>query len=515
MSREILVNFKDVSIHLQNSILLEHLSLSVHRGELLAIIGPNGCGKSTILNVLMAQYRDEAGELANAGFRVTGSVTLASHIETFYLRQSLMADAERGARSSDAEHGTLASEVRLRSEFGLAEDAALGSMMSDGESQKQALIGALLTEADLILLDEPTNYLDLTGITALEHHLEKLKRQGRGTILVTHDRTLVDNLATRTVLISRYGIFHSTGGSSAAGSLRDRDYESRRRRAGDMRKKIRQLQADMTAKAGWAAAKEKQKIGGGAAKGHISRLSMKLAKRAKVAQHRAEKEIERLEEIKPFVVKRLNLNFPDYEIRNRDVFSLKKVSFGFPNGRNSYLLKDITLSGTTRDKTCLMGGNGSGKSTLLKLILREFKPRRGSCYLNEAVNTAYVPQGLADVFTKERLLDNFADCNHDETTIRLHLGAALLRGDKVRERVTNFSYGELMRAAIVKCLLRRAEFLFLDEPTSHLDIESIEVLEQMLGKFDGGILVISHDRAFVENVAERLFMLEDGRLRLV
>jgi ATPase subunit of ABC transporter with duplicated ATPase domains len=142
-------------------------------------------------------------------------------------------------------------------------------------------------------------------------------------------------------------------------------------------------------------------------------------------------------------------------------------------------------------------------------------PQRGSCYRNEGVRIAHVPQGLTGFFRHDRLLDNFDDCDCDQTTIRKYLGAVQIRNEKACDRIGSFSYGELMRAAIVKCILMRAEFMFLDEPTSHLDIESIEVLEQLLQSFPGGFLLISHDRSFVANVAEKLYTLDDGRLLLV
>jgi ATP-binding cassette subfamily F protein 3 len=162
-----------------------------------------------------------------------------------------------------------------------------------------------------------------------------------------------------------------------------------------------------------------------------------------------------------------------------------------------------------------MGANGSGKSTILKLAQGKLRPQSGDFYLNESVPTAYVPQGLGGFFSEETLLDNFNVCNFDETSIRQHLGAALIRKDKVHEPIENFSQGELMRAAIVRCILLRAEFLFLDEPTSHLDIESINVLEHLLQSFKGGFVLVSHDRSLVANVAETVYVLEHKGLRLV
>ena len=162
-----------------------------------------------------------------------------------------------------------------------------------------------------------------------------------------------------------------------------------------------------------------------------------------------------------------------------------------------------------------MGDNGSGKTTLLRLIRKTLEPTSGTTYLHEGIKIALIPQRLEEVFREDTLLDNFRESGLKETVVRQYLGSALIRRNKVHEPVSNFSRGELMRAAAVKCVLMRAEFMLLDEPTSNLDIESIEVLEKLLDEFQGGYLIISHDRAFAANAAERLYMLEEGRLRLV
>ncbi len=251
---------------------------------------------------------------------------------------------------------------------------------------------------------------------------------------------------------------------------------------------------------------------------HIRRLAAKLANKAQAASRKAQNEIGRLKETKPFVPKKLMLRLPEYEVRNREVFSLHEVFLSYREGKpdeSPCLLEAIDLAATTSDKLCLMGTNGAGKSTLLALIMGRLKPLKGTRRINDAVKLRHLPQGLAGFFDQSTLLENFRNTGCDETTVRYHLGAALLRGEKVNEPVANFSYGELVRAAIVKCVLQKAEFLLLDEPTSHLDIESIEVLEQLLMNFPGGFVIISHDRAFVENVSNKLYALDEGRLRLV
>ncbi|MDH4158511.1 MAG: ATP-binding cassette domain-containing protein [candidate division Zixibacteria bacterium] len=522
MSRRMLINLKNVSIRILDRMLFENLSLTVHAGELLALVGANGCGKSTILQLITSAEAERPAFPEEADVRVTGEVFLDPHSRIMLLPQAIKPGREPlndPIEPAGPEYAAL--EARLRGEFQLSGDSTALDTLSDGELQKLAIIKMLLSDADILLFDEPTNYLDIAGITAFESHLDRLKRAGKAIIVVTHDRALTDNLADHTVLVTPHGIYHAAGGSTLAWSVRGEQMQARRHQAREIGKKIRQLQEDTRAKAGWAAQKERQKKGAGMDKPHIGRLSKKMAKRAKAVQRRVDRHLDKLKGIKPFVPKELSLRFPDREIRHREVFALNDVCFSYTEqpedspGKEPYLLEDVTLSATTRDKICLMGANGSGKTTVFRLIQGHVAPLAGSRRFNSGVKTAYVPQGLAGFFPAKRLLDNFGDCGCDETTIRQHLGAALIRRDKVHRPTSSFSYGELMRAAVVKCLLSQGEFLFLDEPTTHLDIESIEVLEKILDGFAGGFLIISHDRRFIENVADRLYVLDGGRPRLL
>jgi ATP-binding cassette subfamily F protein 3 len=517
MPNQMLVNAKNLSITIGLNQLFEGLSFSVHGGELLAIAGANGTGKSTVLHVIsrLAGSSPIKSEFEQPELR--GELFVRSGLAIAYLPQTLSMVVEH-TEAMEHELPVVRSQVeRRRMEFGLVEVDSETDPLSDGQRQKEAIVECLSKESDLYLLDEPTNYLDIVGITAFEKHVDDLKRRGKGVILVTHDRSLTDSLADSTVLLTPHEIYHVPGGMTAVLEIRQEDESSRHRRSGQIRRKIRQLQEDARSKAGWSVQKEKQKRGAKGAKGHISRLSKKMAKRAKTAQRRAEKEMETLEKTKPFVPKKLHLAFPDYQVRNRTVFSLENVDFDFAmtKGPGERLLRDITLSGTTREKICLMGANGAGKTTLLRLIMGDIQPVSGQRYLHKSVRSAYLPQGLTGLFEGETLLDNFRSVDYDEATVRRHLGAVMIRRDKVHQALDCFSYGELMRAAIVRAVLSRAEFMFLDEPTSHLDIESIQVLEQMLNEFRGGFLLISHDRTFVSNVAETLYVLESGTVRLL
>jgi len=515
-----LVSIKSLTVRINDRILFENLSVSVHRRELLVVAGANGSGKSTLLGLMDSAISDSREEFTKPGFEINGSIFTLPGIRSTYLRQDrwIISSSTYNENQRTAKHvGEIAV---LRDEFGVSQSLSESAKMSDGEARKLSIIHALLDDADLYLLDEPTNHLDIAGITALERHIEQLKRENRGIILITHDRTLADNFADQTVLFTENGVYRSAGGITAIGTLKQSDIDSRQRRADEIRKKVNQLQEDARAKAGWSAVSERRKRGAGLSRPYFARKSARMAKRAKITQMRIEKELSQLKKTKPYIPKELNIHLPEYDVRHRTVLHLEDVAFKYDTQRDSKqttepILNDITISASTRDRICIMGANGSGKSTLIKLIRGELIPASGIRHFNESVSSAIIPQGLKGFFKRDTLLENFNDCDRSQTEIRQYLGAALIRKDKVLEPLDSFSHGELMRAAIVKCVLLRAEFLYLDEPTTHLDIESIEILEEILNGFPGGFLLISHDRAFVSNVTEKLYTIEDNRLRLI
>jgi len=513
MSPKPLLNIKDLSVAFVNIKVLDSFSLSVVSGEIVAVLGANGCGKTTILNILLARHGMKPDYIEKNQVKLGGVIDFPKGLSLSYLPQNLRRDWTPDS-VGPTDYSLASTESRLKEAIGFDAGDRPPEKLSDGQLQKLAIVKTLTAEADLYLLDEPTNYLDIDGITALEETLAQLRDRGRGVLMVTHDRTLTDNLADKTVFITQNGTYHCRGGFSAAWELTTSDFEVRKKQASDIRKRINHLQSDVRRKFGWATNKEKSKRGAGSSKPAIAKQAKKMADRAKAIQKRADREIADLKEKKPFIPKTLNLSFPSYSIKNRQVFSLREVSFSYQATERPYLIREATLGVSTTDKLCLMGANGTGKSTLFKLILGELEPSQGERSLHPSVRLRYIPQGLAGFFTKASLLDNLRD-SASETTVRQCLGAALLRCDKVVNPVNSFSQGELMRAAIVKFILERAEFLLLDEPTSHLDIESIQVLEQLLRNFQGGFLIVSHDRSFVENVSDKLYLLEEGRVRLV
>ncbi len=483
MSHQPLLNISNLTIKLPERTLFEKLSFSVGRGEVIALVGGNGCGKSTLLRLIEQSWQSGSVSRPSDEIKVTGGVQLSSSVDVAHLPQQI-------------------------------EDSGT-SKESDGQRQKKAIADVLASGADLLLFDEPTNYLDIDGIVAFESGMDERRAGGTGILMVSHDRQLINNLVDRTVYFTPNGVYQTKGGYASAQSLAQSEYDAKRHQAANIGGKIKKLETEARSRMNWAGSKEKSKRGAGAAKPHIGKMAAKMAARAKAAQQKAEKEIARLEKTKPFVPKPVKLRLPEYEVRNRNVFTFEDTGFRYGQESAPEVLREISFGASTTDRICLMGGNGSGKSTLLKLIVNQLKVTTGKFRSNESVRVSYLPQGLRGFFSGKSLLEAFADVTADEATVRTLLGGVMIRGEKVHQSLASLSPGELTRAALVKAMVSRAEFLLFDEPTSHLDVESVEVLEQALSQFPGGYLVVSHDRSFVESVADKLYLIEEGRLKLV
>ena len=499
---------------------LDGISFSLQGGEAVAVAGANGCGKTTLLNCLMGEITDYGGTVALDRSARPACVPQESPVgfEGSALERALSFDAElvrlyRGIQAGRHEFyqdyyesGGFEREDRVRvyaGNFGVELEAPYRTM-SRGQQRKVDLAGVLALDADLMLFDEPLNYLDIRGITAFEEGIRLVKRRGRAVLIVSHDRELIDNVADRTVYLERGRMFSVQGGYSMALEHKERDFQGRMDRARTLRKKISRLQEAMRRRMAWGVSRENETRDSSS-----RRLAAKVMKGAKVMERRLERHTAALEEEKPWIEKRIRLNFPPYEVDRRLVGRMESVDKQLGG---SPVLEALDLVVETRDRIAIMGPNGAGKTTLLNVMTAKMPPDSGTAYFNSNVRTGYVTQGLDGFYDQEIFLHNFADVDFEESEVRQFLGAAKLRADKVVRPVHTLSYGERMRGAIVKMILKQMEFLVLDEPTTHLDVESVEVLERLLETFPGGFVVVSHDRRLVSHLADEIFTLDNGRL---
>lgn len=519
MSHGMLLTVQNLTTTLAGKRLFTSLSFTVNRQQVVSLIGPNGAGKTTLLRLIdgVTGSAERANDCVPDGLEddlvVGGTISVAPYSMTAMLDQRITPRHLRQyGRGIDSDKHLR----KIVAAFGLEFTTGDLESMSAGMLQKLGIARLFARKADFYMLDEPSNYLDLPGIVALEHYILQLKRQGSGFLIVTHDRYLSDRVSDRTIYLAHEDIYQSEGGASAALALMEIEVQARRHRAASLRRKIDQLEKDVIAKAGWAQQKEKSIRGAGSSKGFISHRSAKMARRAKAVQQRIERQRRQMEEAKPFIPKRVKLSLPQRKIPHRSVFRLEECSFRYAayTAFDTWILEKATIGASTSDKICLMGANGAGKSTLLRLASGELEPTEGTAYRNVNVKIGNLPQGLVDYFARQRLLDNFIFPGMSESSVRQYLGAALLRREMALQNIDELSQGELMRAALVHAILAEVDFLILDEPTSHLDLESVMVLENLLSTFTGGFLLVSHDRAFASNVADSLYYLEHGRLTI-
>ncbi len=521
-----------------SGIIFNGISFGVNSGEILSIVGPNGSGKTTLLKCITGELKPLSGritvqngkkpailkqEIPSENMKVI-EYLLSAFPEIFKLRSEMHEPNPNPSVFDD--YFTLGGyDLEIECEKRATE---LGfektdlerelSTFSEGQKQMWSIARLFAQNPDIILMDEPTNHLDISMMVFLENAILNEKENGKAIIVVSHDRTFVDRVSDRTLQIRRGTATMVSGGYSTLIEHVEEDFNTRIKHSEEIKKRVKHLEDEVMRRKSWSNRKEKQKTKtfskteGKIDKGYIGARAASLAKKAKNAERRQINEIDKLKEEKPFVEKKINVSFPEYEIVPRVVTSARGISKSY--GKNE-LFEGVDIELSTGDRIALIGENGTGKTTLMGCLTGRLTPDSGEVSVNASAKWLCVPQDVREFFKEKILLDNFNFEGYDESAVRQFLGAMLLRGEKTVQTVDTLSPGELMRSAVVYAILSKSEFLFLDEPTNHLDIESIESLEKLLNEFRGGIFFISHDRTFISNCADDVLILEGKRLSAI
>jgi len=509
------------------------VSFQVAKGDKLALVGMNGAGKSTLLKIIAGIERPSEGRVHLArGTRVaylaqevrfSGQLTLWQEMERAFAHlnelsaelrklEEAIADtqapdwekrmARYGELTARFEHsGGYEIEQRIKRTLqglGFVEEQFHQQVekFSGGQKTRAALAYSLLSDPDLLLLDEPTNHLDLAALEWLEGFL----RQWDGTLIViSHDRYFLDRVTKRTIEVAFGTIEDYAGGYNKYLQLKAERMELR----------LKQFEAQQA-----FIAKTEEFI-----------RRFKAGQRSKEAKGR-EKRLNRMLEGKdpkntlverPKDPAKLKL-FLDTQLRSGElVLKLDgfKVGYTAANGRQVQLFTTPELEMRRGERVALMGANGSGKTTLLRTLIGEVQPLGGRALLGHNVHISYYAQGHDSLRMENTVLEEVQriDPLLGETAARTLLGRFLFSGDDVFKRVSDLSGGERSRVALAQLTLLPGNLLVLDEPTNHLDIDAREALEGVLKDYSGSILFVSHDRYFIDAIADTIWMVEGGSVR--
>ncbi len=507
---------------------LDEFDLDITSGERVALIGPNGCGKTTLLKLIAGMEKTSSGIVATRKDASIGLLTqtppnvddnctvrqvLTRDLGKIYLLEQKIAELENKMSncSLDELDELLKTYGKLRDQFeflgGYEIDTKVNKIctgfkimpemlerkfntLSGGEKTIINLASLILSEPSILLLDEPTNHLDIETLEWLEEYLKNYS----GTVVISsHDRYFLDKVATKTVLIERgkSEVFHGNYSYYLKENERRimsefEDYKNQQKQIEAMKKKIKQLQE-------WG----KLAYPGGVG----------FFKRAASIQKRLDK-LELLD--KPETKKELPLDFQINERSGKEV--LKVTDLGIILG-DRVIFDGADFQVRFGEKVCMMGKNGSGKSTFVKAMLGDVEILDGEIKLGSNVSIGYIPQEIKFDNETATVLDTAREYfNGSETHLRASLAKFLFYGENVFKRVGSLSGGEKVRLKLFELIQKNANFLVLDEPTNHIDIDTKEVLEEALADYPGTLMFISHDRYFINKLARRILYIEDTKV---
>ena len=500
--------------------LLQGLSFDVQEGECVAILGRNGCGKTTLFRILTGELDYDEGEVYVNPNKRLGLISQIPVFPEGYTVEDVLRSAYAGlmkiqrdmiSLEQSMQSGATAEQLRqydaLSNRFqaggGYDMDVEVDKIcnglgitqeqrsqefasLSGGEKTRVNLARLLLENTDILLLDEPTNHLDLNSVEWLEQYINSFK----GTVLaISHDRYFIDQVADRVIEITDGHAEFYSGNYSFYMDEKQARFDLQMKQYEQEQAKLKQLGFTVERMKGWG----------------INNRT--LYRRAMSIQHRMDR-IRKTE--KPKTEKTMKASFGEKDFSGDVVFKMKNVSKAFGDRT---LFSDVNLNVEAGERIALLGDNGTGKSTFIKCLLGE-EDCAGKIQFGPTVKWGYLPQIIHFDHPERSLYDTMLyEKNCTPQTARDRLGAFLFQGEDVFKSVGNLSGGEQSRLRLCMLMDEKINLLILDEPTNHLDIASREWVEAAIEEFEGVLLFVSHDRYFIEKFAERIWLLEDGTIR--
>ncbi len=501
--------------------ILDGINIEIKTGDRLAIIGENGCGKTTILNIISSIEKPDNGTIAirkgaKIGYlnqqpettynnKIVKDILYESFKEILEYERKLKSYEEKMIKEPE-NINIINKYLSIQEKFmeiggyeintsiekithGLNINNLINNKYEDlsGGEQKRVILAALIIKKpDILLLDEPTNHLDINTLEWLEDFLNKYK----GTIvIVSHDRYFLDKITTKTILIEngKSIIFHCNYSNYLKENEERiekefKEYKDQQKLIAALKKKIKQLE-------------------------EFGRLAYPggepFYKRAENIRKRLER-IEKKE--KPIIKKELPINFNIDKRSGKDVLTINNYDLYIDS---NLLIKNINIKISYNDKICIIGNNGCGKSTLLKTIINNSS---NNIKLGTNIKIGYIPQQINyndDITILDYARKYFIG---DETHLRSALSKFQFYGENVFKKISKLSGGEKVRLKLFALIQDNCNFIILDEPTNHIDISTKETLEEALKSYDGTTLFVSHDRYFINQLANKIFYISDKRI---
>lgn len=478
MQRPVILTSENLSVSFGDKLIFDSDNWGLHEGDKLGILGVNGSGKSTLLRTIAGKITPNTGE-----------ITLRSGLKLAYLEQDPLTDLNQSVlhhvipvNADEEEYYYKAILSRLGLEL---YDSPL-RILSGGQRRKADLAKALALKPDLLLLDEPTNHLDLESIEWLQEYLINSKIS---LIFVTHDRYFLDSVCNRILNIERGKFYFYEGNYSAY-------LQGKLLRETDLKRKETRRQAQLSKELVWLQRGAKARTS--KPKHHVDRVKELLSKSYLISDQD------------------LHLSFQTDRL-GKTILELHKLRKAYDD---NLLFSDLDYNFQPLDRIGLVGPNGCGKTTLLNIITGATKADSGSIKVGQNTNFAYYKQDEESFDPEKRVYDYIAQyaetvrtADGSKISLTEMLNRFLFDGKMQQAKLSTLSGGERKRLFLLKSLLFGTNFIILDEPTNDLDIRTLEVLEDYLDSFRGCLLVVSHDRYFLDRCIDYLFIMENGKVR--
>lgn len=476
-----MITVENISKSFGDQVLFENASFKINSRERIGLVGRNGHGKTTLLRMIIGEEEFDSGKIILPKNYRIGHVS--QHIE--FRENTVLEEGMRGLREEEKDYHWKVEKILAGLGFSAADMHRDPNHFSGGYQVRLNLAKVLVAEPDLLLLDEPTNYLDITSIRWIERFLLNWPHE---LMLITHDRSFMDKVVTHTIGIHRRKIRKLDGNTEKfyARVAQDEEiYEKTRINDEKKRREIEQFVNRFRAKA---------------------RLANMVQSRVKTLA-----KLERREKLES--LKDLDFSFHSRPLAGKQVLSAQNIHFSYQ--AETPLIQGLNIVIGSRDRVCIIGKNGRGKTTLLKLLAGLVPPRKGEIKYHPGVMKGVFEQTNISSLVDSRTIEEEICYSHpdvDRQQARNICGAMMFEGDSALKKISVLSGGEKSRVMLGKLLVTPLNLLLLDEPTNHLDMESCDALLSAIDRFDGAVIMVTHNEMFLHALAERLIVFQNGSI---